>query len=124
MYEGKSAEAKKDEGPVPLIDKHNNLASAAFDLGKDGEFKGNTVVIGLFYNFEIQNTADALTQKGFDIIVCYDELNFISYLQEKGDVGIIISSGGSFINTEEKNFRDAVIAEHKKGKFIFYITSE
>ena len=36
MYEGRKAEKKVDEGPVPIIDKHNNLASAEFDLGKDG----------------------------------------------------------------------------------------
>ena len=36
----------RPEGPVPVLDQHKNLNGEEFDLGKNGQFIGYTVVIG------------------------------------------------------------------------------
>jgi hypothetical protein len=101
-------------------DKHANPSGATFDLGKDGEFKEFTVLIGQHYNessFTMREAKSALTKKGFNIIHTKNEQEFLDNL-DKADVAWIISGNGASL---PPNYVERILKYHRSlgGLFIF-----
>jgi len=99
-------------------DKHGNLLSEEFDLGKDGSFNDFSVLIGMFYPSS-DCAEKALRKKGFQVTVVSTELEFLRLLRENGgqyDVVWVISSNSKLSNFSEDEFKELLINHHKSGK--------
>ena len=72
------------------FDKFDNPAGEGFDLGRDGQFKDFTVVIGQWYQFDMTKPIAALRKKGFTVVHTTSEKQFLDNLA-KADVAWIIS---------------------------------
>jgi len=54
--------------PGAKTDRYGNPQGSQYDLGQDGAFQGENVIVLQFYNFEFKEPEQALKQKGFNII--------------------------------------------------------
>jgi len=105
-------------------DKHGNLLSEEFDLGKDGSFNDFWILIGLFPN-ELSSSwhelaKKSLEKKGFNVVVERKENKFIELLKEdKFDVAWLISCSQKYDSFNEQEFKNAVFNYHKTGKGLF-----
>lgn len=83
-------------------DVHHNPVGDQYDLGKDGAFKGYSVLIGVFYLKEglptdISNlSVPALQKKGMKVTVATSEKQFSSLISEHTVLWII--SGSAFVD--------------------------
>jgi len=105
-------------------DKHGNLLSEEFDLGKDGSFNDFWILIGLFPYALARNWEElakkSLEKKGFNVVVERLENNFIELLKEdKFDVVWLISGHIKNDSFDDKEFKNAVLNYHKTGKGLF-----
>src|SRR5262249_45170691 len=62
------------------FDKHANPSGDTFDLGRDGQFKDFTVLIGQFYSFSMKTPIEALRRKGFTVLHTTNEQSFLQNL--------------------------------------------
>jgi hypothetical protein len=96
-------------------DKHGNLLSEEFDLGKDGSFNDFSILIGMFYSCGNDLAQKALEKKGFRVTLLQDVGEFINRLnQAVDDVAWIISN--STVSGNVSKFKEAVINYHRKGR--------
>eukprot|EP00656_Telonema_subtile_P055937 TRINITY_DN8825_c0_g1_i1.p1 TRINITY_DN8825_c0_g1~~TRINITY_DN8825_c0_g1_i1.p1 ORF type:complete len:1950 (-),score=403.34 TRINITY_DN8825_c0_g1_i1:127-5976(-) len=121
------------DAPDAELDHHKNPAGTQFDLGRDGAFKGMTLLVGLFTSTEdtdvpsnaVEKSIPILEQKGFEVIVVSNEEQFIQSLGAASACWIISSyifrsRFGSKLKTEalERRFVDACEKFHKTGRGI------
>jgi len=105
-------------------DKHGNLLSEEFDLGKDGSFNDFWILIGLFPD-ELETTWNelakkSLEKKGFNVVVERRENKFIELLRgDKFDVVWLISCLKKYDLFNDQEFKNAVFNYHKTGKGLF-----
>jgi len=105
-------------------DKHGNLLSEEFDLGKDGSFNDFWILIGLFPD-ELEITWNelakkSLEKKGFNVVVERRENKFIELLRgDKFDVVWLISCLKKYDLFNDQEFKNAVFNYHKTGKGLF-----
>jgi len=106
------------------FDKFGNPIGGAFDLAKDGAFKGYSVLIGCFYHGEevpdsIRDLSiPALQQKGFTVELSLTEQDFITNLKNKKfDCAWIISS--NIIQGPKDDFYQTIMNYHKTGGGLF-----
>jgi hypothetical protein len=107
-----------DFGDV-VTDKFDNVQGNAFDLGKDQAFSQYVLVIGLFYMVGAHNgpydictkAVNALKEKGFNIIVTFQESEFLSNL-DYADVAWFVSGSSNAISP---NFAQKIHDFHKGG---------
>jgi len=119
--------------PDTVLDRHKNPSGSQFDLGRDGAFRGMTLLVGLFTSTDdtdVPNTAvdksiPILEKKGFKVVVVSNEEAFISSLGTASAAWIISSyifrsRFGSKLKTEalERRFVDACEKFHKTGRGI------
>eukprot|EP00658_Telonema_sp_P-2_P013661 TRINITY_DN15176_c0_g1_i6.p1 TRINITY_DN15176_c0_g1~~TRINITY_DN15176_c0_g1_i6.p1 ORF type:complete len:389 (+),score=88.41 TRINITY_DN15176_c0_g1_i6:239-1405(+) len=121
------------DAPDAQLDHHKNPQGTQFDLGRDGCFKGMTLLVGLFTSTEdtdvpataIEKSIPILEQKGFEVIVVPNEEQFIQQLGAASACWIVSSyifrsRFGSKLKTEalERRFVDACEKFHKTGRGI------
>jgi len=102
-------------------DRHGNILSEAYDLGKDGSFNDFSLLIGKFINRGPMNDSfvglavKALQKKGFRVDDTSDENTFTEKLNSGNyDVAWIVS--GDKFQGNQKDFKEAVINFHRKGR--------
>lgn len=102
-------------------DKHGNPVGTAYDLGRDGSFKGYNILIGQFYtetefNAGMKKPIDALKIKGFEVKHVQNESAFLSELRSKRYcVAWVISS----ISISDATFISTLMEFHSAGGAIF-----
>ncbi|KAF2070121.1 hypothetical protein CYY_008561 [Polysphondylium violaceum] len=99
------------------VDQYSNPVGNNFDLGLEGAFSDFTILIGMFYTFNLK-CEDSLKSKGFNIIVVKTQKEFIDQLS-KADVAMIIPNKNGDITTSEADFLSAVKNYHEAGKGLF-----
>merc|ERR1711934_982816 len=87
------------DAPDAQLDHHKNPAGTQFDLGRDGCFKGMTLLVGLFTSTEdtdvpnsaVEKSIPILEEKGFKVQVVSNEESFIQSLGTASAAWIISS---------------------------------
>lgn len=97
------------------FDVHANPQGSEFDLGRDGEFKEYTILIGQFdAQCGLTDAKAALQKKGFGIVIVNNMQEFIKRLG-KCQVAWIISGTPQSVVGPVDEFVKAVVKFHKNG---------
>jgi len=97
------------------FDTHSNPQGAEYDLGRDGEFKNFSLLIGQFdAQCGLRDASEALKQKGFKVIIVTTMNQFIAQLKNV-QVAWIISGMQSSVDNSSSAFIDAVVSFHLGG---------
>jgi len=108
-----------------VYDTYGNPSGGAYDLAKDGAFKGYRVLIGCFCTVEnlpqdIEKlTVPELKKKGFDVEMITSEDEFTKRIStEKFHCAWILSSN-NFAGSSKEEFKNAVVKYHEAGRGLF-----
>jgi len=97
------------------FDVHTNPVGSEYDLGRDGQFKGFTLLIGLFdYQCGCDDAKKALETKGFKVVIERTMNDFTKQLSV-ANVAWIISGTTYSLDANTAPFIDAVVEFHNKG---------
>jgi hypothetical protein len=97
-------------------DQYGNPTGRIYDLGRDGAYKEFCILIGQFYDFDMQKPIDALKVKGFQVKHVKTENECITELaSNRYQIVWIISSS----QIQNPSFMSALTAFHSSGGAIF-----
>jgi hypothetical protein len=97
-------------------DQYGNPTARKYDLGKDGAYVEFSILIGQFYNFDMQKPIDALKVKGFQVKHVQTENECITELaSNRYQIAWIIST----LQIQNSSFNSALTTFHSSGGAIF-----
>jgi hypothetical protein len=112
-----------DEIVPEEVDAYQNPKGRNYDLGREGAFGQFSVLVGLFCGFNMdpnlfnKYAGDALSTKGFRVIVLTSEEEFILKLKDNTVDSAWIISGDKFSKSSANDtFGNALLDFHKSGR--------